>query len=222
MRSRSRMHANSTSETTKMQPKRLARLQCLLDRMEQGLDVAKRDLKSALTEEEWLTYEERRAEELENRNIEPPPKIKKYLNFKAKADLALARANAYHQRPFDSKNRATERKMYEHHSHLVDCALEYLSECLVSNQGLAVWLTVEEPFSNVLEAIRGNVMPQAITSRTSRCSSRSPYGQLSIRELKKDTIESAIFSLTEQPVVELITLPSAIAKSRLDFSKFKV
>ena len=201
--------------------KRLARLEHLLKQMEQGIDVAKRDLKSVLTADEWQEYEERRAAEMENRDLEPPKQLQKYLDLKKQATLAHGRAIRHSERP-GPKNYKKIRQMYESYDHLTERALEYLKEQLSMNRGLLAWLFSEEPFSCVMDAIDENVMPLVITSRTARNSMRSPEGQLSIRGLKKNAIDSAIFSIKFIPSEEPITMPSIGVKKKFDFSGFKV
>lgn len=202
--------------------KRLARLESLLQQMEQGKDVAKRDLKSALTDNEWIEYEKRRAAELENRNLDLPKELEKYLDLKKQATLALARANRHHYRKTGSKNPSIAKKMFESQDTLVERALEYLREQLASNRGLIVWLAIEEPFDSVDTAIDARVMPQVITSRTARCSMRSPDGRWSIRQLKQEAIESAIFSINFVPADEPIAIPTMGVKKKYDFSNFKI
>ena len=203
--------------------KRLVRLEHLLQQIEQGKDVAKRDLKSALTDHEWIEYEDRWAAELENRDQDLPKEIEKYLDLKRQATLALARANRHHYRKTGSKNPGVAKKMYELQDALVERALEHLKELLASKRGMVVWLTVDEPFESVDAAIDARVMPQLITSRTASCVMRSPDGQWSIRQLKQEAIESAIFSLKFLPTDEPVSIPTlGVKKRKLDFSKFKV
>jgi hypothetical protein len=204
-----------------MASKRLARLEHLLKQMEQGIDVAKRDLKSVLTADEWQEYEERRAAEMENRDLEPPKELQQYLDLKKQATLAQARWTRQRNRP-GPKNHTKIKQMYESYDHLAERALECLKEQLSMNRGLLSWLCSEEPFSCVMDAIDASVMPQVITSRTARNSMRSPEGQWSIRELKQDAIDSAIFSIKFTPTDEPITVPSIGVKKKFDFSGFKV
>lgn len=201
--------------------KRLTRLESLLQQMEQGMDVAKRDLKSALTDDEWIEYEERRAAEMENRNQEPPNELQRYLDLKRQASLAQARAIRHSNRT-GQKDFAKIRRMHERYDHLTELALEYLKEQLARNDGLMGWLTSEEPYGCATTAIEANVMPQVITSRTARCSMRSPDGQWSIRQLKQEAIESAIFSINFVPDDEPIAIPTMGMKKKYDFSNFKV
>lgn len=203
--------------------KRLARLEHLLQQIEHGKDVAKRDLKSALTDAEWIEYERHKAAELENRNQEPPTELEKYLDLKKQADLARARANRHYHRKTGSKNPGISKKMYESQDALVERALEHLKELLASKREMVAWLTVDGPFDSLDAAIDARVMPQLITSRTASCSMRSPDGQWSIRQLKQGAIESAIFSLTFVPTDEPVSIPTlGVKKRKLDFSKFKV
>ena len=71
--------------------KRRARLVELLSRLESGVDVATRDMKSVLTEDQFIRYEDLWDAEKSNRKIDKPPAIKKYEAMVKQAYAAEAR-----------------------------------------------------------------------------------------------------------------------------------
>ena len=215
------MHEKFTSEYQLNPNKRIARLEHLRTQLDAGVDVAKRDLKNVLTESEWQSYEERRRNELESRNPEPPKEIKKYAAMKKVADLAFARAQAHYLKDQINVDKAKNYRMYQVHDHLVERALEYLKESLGKNRGLEVWLCAEEPHGSVSDAIAAMVLPKLVTTRTHRQAPSSPEPQFSIRDMKLDAINSALCSLSSDAFQEL-NLPMISRSKKWDFSKFKV
>jgi hypothetical protein len=215
------MHEKFTSEIQLNPTKRLARLEYLRTQLKGGTDVAKRDLKNVLTEQEWCAYEERRKNELQSLAQKAPKQIKKYASMKKVADLAFARAEAHSIKNPASLNRAKNHRMYEIHDHYSKRALEYLKECLGQNLGLIEWLYAEEPHRSVVEAINANVLPKLVTTRTILHTASRPMPKSSIRDMKIDAINSALDSLSGEPSQELDWLEISQVKKR-DFSKFKV
>jgi len=216
-----RVHEKFTSEIQLNPTKRLARLEYLRTQLACGVDVAKRDLKNVLTESEWQSYEERRRNELENRKPELPAKLKKYAAMKKSADLAFARFQAHYTKDRINFDKVKNHRLYEKHDHLVERALEYLNESLGQNRGLMAWLYAEEPHGDVDEAIAAMVLPKLVTTRTNLHAASSPEPKLSIRNMKLDAIESAIYSLSPEAPQEF-DLPKVSASKKFDFSKIKV
>lgn len=214
------MHEKFTSEIQLNTSKRLARLEYLRAQLEGGSDVAKRDLKNALTEAEWLSYEERRKNELESRNVEMPKELKKYASLKKNADLAFSRAQAYYSRNPMRVNHTKNYRMYEIHSDLNERAMEYLRERLGVNRSLRAWLDSGESFDSVSKSIDAMVLPKLITTRTHRRAATSPEPRFSIRDMKLDAIESALLSISSDASEEA-PWPE-IKKTKRDFSKIKV
>ncbi|NBY21840.1 MAG: hypothetical protein EBQ73_03005 [Gammaproteobacteria bacterium] len=107
--------------------KRRARLVELLSRLESVVDVATRDMKSVLTEDEFKKYEELWGAEKSNRKIDKPPAIKKYELMIKQAYAADARFEKI-RRNGGFKNDLQKTRMSNVSEHLSERAYEYYVE----------------------------------------------------------------------------------------------
>lgn len=107
--------------------KRRARLVKLLDRLESGVDVATRDMKSVLTEVEFKKYEELWGAEKSNRKIDKPSKIKEYELMIKQAYVADARFEKI-RRNGGFKNDLQRTRMSNVSEHLAERAYAYYVE----------------------------------------------------------------------------------------------
>ena len=107
--------------------KRRARLVKLLDRLESGVDVATRDMKSVLTEVEFDRYADLWDAEKSNRKIDKPPKIKEYELMIKQAYAADARFEKI-RRNGGFKNDLQRTRMSNVSEHISERAYEYYVE----------------------------------------------------------------------------------------------
>jgi hypothetical protein len=201
--------------------KRLNRLQDLLSRLKNGIDVQSRDLRSVLTEAEWKEFNSWWADEKQNRNLTPPKELIKYLNDKRLVDLAYGRYEKYADRPVTKRKSYISNKMEQDAQHKQEKVQEYILEQLSINSSLMIWLLPVEPFETVEDTLAANILPRVCTSRTVDSGKRAPMGKLSKRELKILVIEQAIASF-EDEVASLQAVVNVEKKRHRDFSAFKV
>ena len=111
--------------------KRRARLVELLSRLESGVDVATRDMKSVLTEVEFIRYQDLWDAEKSNRKIDKPPAIKKYEAMVKQAYAAEARLRRYMNRGA-SQIAAVQKRMIHEPDNLSESAYLYFIEIINS------------------------------------------------------------------------------------------
>ncbi len=121
--------------------KRIKRLQTLIERVKGGEDVARRDLKLALTADEWKDYEalveqNRFKKEL---FLEVPADLKKYARLLKKGDFPHSRAEAMAR----NGNPYVRRRLFEQSEAEYGKALEFLGEALQISPDLVMWLDRE-------------------------------------------------------------------------------
>jgi hypothetical protein len=202
--------------------RRLIRLQDLLSRLKNGVDIQSRDLRSVLTETEWNEFNSWWTEEKQNRNLTPPKELIKYLNDKKLVDLAFARYEKYEGRPVTKRNSYISNKMEQDAQNIAERVLEYIREQLSVNPSLMLWLIAVEPFGSVEDSLSANVLPMVCTSRTVTSEKRAPMGKQSKRELKIMIIEQAIASFEGNESEEISIYPQVKKVSvKKDFSDFK-
>ena len=212
------MNEKITSEIEPLSSKRYARLISLKNKLKSGHDVSVRDLKNALTEDEWLRYEKNRASEMENRKIVLPVEIKEYSRRKKLADLAKARQERYHLRHSLGKKEYVIKNMTWRYEKQIGSVQEYFKEFIQSNGSLTVWLKTEHPYLSVNEAIEAGVLPILATSKSQFGTKWTLQRKFTIRELKEITINEAIDTFHDSEVAQ--QLPT-IDKKKRDFSGFK-
>lgn len=201
--------------------KRLIRLQDLLSRLKNGIDIQSRDLRSVLTETEWKEFNSWWTDEKQNRNLTPPKELIKYLNDKRLVDLAYGRYEKYAGRPVTKRNSHISNKMEQDAQDKQEKVQEYILEQLSINSSLMIWLLPVEPFQTVEDTLAANILPRVCTSRTVDSGNRAPMGKLSKRELKMMIIEQAIASF-EDEVASLQAVVNVEKKRHRDFLAFKV
>jgi len=111
--------------------KRRARLVELLSRLESGVDVATRDMKSVLTEDQFIRYEDLWEAEKSNRKIDKPPAIKKYEAMVKQAYAAEARLQRYKNRGA-SQIPVVQKRMIDEPDNLSESAYLYFIEIINS------------------------------------------------------------------------------------------
>lgn len=201
--------------------KRLPRLKELLSRLNNGIDVQRRDLKSVLTDSEWEEFNSWWSDEKDNRKAVPPKELVLYVKRKKAVALAHARYERYATRTRTKTNPGMSRRMYESADNAQDKLLEYLREQLSYDPTLMMWLVPVEPYGSVQDMLAANALPQVCTSRTVASDKRSPMGTRSKRDLKVQILEQAISSIEDKDVGVQVLLPAKTVRKR-DFSGFKV
>ncbi len=168
--------------------KKKERIQFLIDRLNSGYDVQARDLKAVLTSEQWDAYQVEWRKQKEYRSEEKPWDVLKYEKLLAKALLAYGRWNAYCQK--SSAKAEVKRRLESKHLADFERAAEFLQECYEGNHGLVIWFDRGlDPKSYSIDPIG---MPRVITSRSSMNRGSTPAHMISKRELKLDTLASAL------------------------------
>jgi len=143
--------------------KRTKRLQELIEKIKAGNDVARRDLKLALTPDEWNAYEAS-VEEQKNFNemlLQTPDPLKKYNELLKIADFSYNRAEAM-SRKGDPQIRT---EMYHRAESGYEAAIQFLTDALQAQPDLQTWLdrNITVDSDNSCSSDRTSV-PRLITS----------------------------------------------------------
>jgi hypothetical protein len=201
---------------------RLPRLQELITRLNNGIDVQRRDLKSILTDSEWEEFDFWWTDEKDKRNLTPPKELIHYIKWKKKVALAYGRYEKYASRPAIKRKSYISIRMEQAAEHMQEKLLEYLNEQLTHNTSLMIWLLPKEPFQTVEDTLRANIPPQVCTSRTVASDKRSPIGKLGKRDLKIKILQQAISSVEKiYTYSEKVISSNLRSKSKKDFKDFK-
>ena len=102
-------------------------INCLLNRGKSSDDVALRELKSALTADEYLEFDEIWKDEKEKHAEPKPPEIFKYELLLKKAVLADSKMNSYSNKIY-KRSEDVIKKLKRSVDVTFECALEYLQE----------------------------------------------------------------------------------------------
>lgn len=209
--------------------KRIKRLQNLIKRMNDGEDVALRDLKLALTTDERKDYEAsvEQCRDLKKMLTEVPSELKKYAQLLKKAELLHNRAEAMAK----SGNPRTRKRLFDQSEETYEKALEFLGEALQISPALSMLLDREfvqtpEKFCSPDPAS----VPRLVTS-TSFYRERNLESLVGKRRsLKLDALQSSKESCqagneqsvsTENQPVKCV-LPSQKAKKKIGRTDIKV
>lgn len=191
------------------QPPRLNRLIVLRDRISAGKDVARRDLKNALTEEEWEQFEEalNSPASAEPARSSRPSSLDRYVELLAKADFLYSRAESTRvtsRSRRDSMGRPGRERLYALAEQEYERAIEYLSEVLsicdaADEYEIRAWLDRVVDFAHGAEPSPSPAgVPRLLGSRSQHAEAHLPNKHDQKRQLKLQAIESAIASLTNQ------------------------
>lgn len=198
-------HLNVTVSPKDME-KRLARLELLRARMSVGKDIARRDLKNALTTQEWEAYENENEYYKNLNHFERPHALNKYIRLLRIADFYNSRADStritsrsvrdYQNRPGCYRLRNTAQTYYEK-------ALEYLVEQLDSSRNdygmILMWLDRPVDMTHGNEPSLDPVsMPRVRGSRSKYCLSDDKPNIFMQRRLSKyDALVKSIDSINQ-------------------------
>jgi hypothetical protein len=185
--------------------RRLKRLKELLARTKSGEDITRRDLKNALTEEQWEEFE------YNNQSIdmeEPdasnrPDELRTYLDLLKKADFYYYRAESTKKTErsrIDHLGRSGRKRLFDTADTYYERAIERLNEIFESCDGQ----TIQEVLSHLDRPwqlgdspnLGPNDMPRVRNSRSRYSDSQSGLTKFDLkRKYKRDAIENAIAAL---------------------------
>jgi len=201
--------ANQSEAVAKLDPaekkRRLKRLKELFVRLKSGEDITRRDLKNALTDEQWEEFE------YNNQNIdveEPdssnrPDELRTYLELLKKADFYYYRAESTKKTErsrIDHLGRSGRKRLFDTADTYYERAIERLNEIFESCDGQ----TLNEVLSHLDRSwalgdspnLGPNHMPRVRNSRSRFSDSQSGLTKFDLkRKYKRDAIESAIVAL---------------------------
>jgi len=198
--------ANQSESVAKLDPaekkRRLKRLKELFVRLKSGEDITRRDLKNALTEEQWDEFE------YNNQNInteEPdasnrPNELLTYLDLLKKADFYYYRAestNKTERSRIDHLGRSGRKRLFDKADTYYERAIERLNEIFESCDGQTIndvlshldrpWQLGDSP------NLGPNHMPRVRNSRSRFSDSKDGPTKFDLkRRYKQDAIENAI------------------------------
>ena len=185
--------------------KRLKRLKELFVRLKSGEDISRRDLKNALTEQQWEEFE------YNNQNIdieEPdasnrPDELRTYLDLLKKADFYYNRAESTSKTErsrIDHLGRSGRKRLFDKADTYYERAIERLNEIFESCDAQTlneVQTHLDRPWALGDSPNLGpNHMPRVRNSRSRYSDSQSGLTKFDLkRKYKRDAIESAIAAL---------------------------
>lgn len=157
---------------------RLKRLHDLLTRLEDGTDVARRDLQNALTEDEWTVYENANQMARSGAMGERPETLDHYIDLLKKADFFDSRADAT---PITSRSRkdhlsrSGKHRLRANAETTYEKALEYLIGLLEGADGQIIRQWLDRPVDTApghAPNVDRDSMPRVKGSRSLRARDR--------------------------------------------------
>ena len=202
--------------------RRKRRLKELLERLKGGQDVAQRDLKNALTADEYEELQARWLEQKVFRSMEKPDEIKEYEARLKKAQFAYSKMDSYSQRR--KRKSWVVKRLINNADSEIERTAEYLQEILSAGTSL-IWFDREIVGNSAFPAADLILLPRVITSRSHVCEMKISVKFQSKRDVKILVVESALQTLEthdspqnqEPNVIEVRK-----AKKKRDFSGIKV
>jgi hypothetical protein len=201
--------ANQSESVAKLDPaekkRQLKRLKELFVRLKSGEDITRRDLKNALTDEQWEEFEYNN----QNINVEEPDssnrpnELRTYLDLLKKADFYYNRAESTSKTErsrIDHLGRSGRKRLFDKADTYYERAIERLNEIFESCDGQ----TINEVLSHLDRPwqlgdspnLGPNHMPRVRNSRSRFSDAQSGLTKFDLkRKYKRDAIESAIAAL---------------------------
>ena len=191
--------------STDEKKRRLKRLKELFARLKSGEDISRRDLKNALTEQQWEEFEYNNQnidiEELDASNR--PDELRTYLDLLKKADFYYYRAESTSKTErsrIDHLGRSGRKRLFDKADTYYERAIERLNEIFESCDGQTlneVLAHLDRPWQLGDSPNLGpNHMPRVRNSRSRFSDSQSGLTKFDLkRKYKRDAIESAIAAL---------------------------
>ena len=168
------------------EPKRLARLKVLLLRLNNNQEVSNRDLKLALTDNEYGEMRENWQAVKSQKHRDKPKEVKNYEKLLKRATLFENRYESY-QAKIDKKLNV-EKELSNEAEYSLEKAAEYFIEIMTGN-GLRAWFDREIAEN---ESLALENMPRTITSKSYFGGGSSIVKTTKIRDIKIDAVEQAI------------------------------
>jgi hypothetical protein len=191
--------------STDEKKRRLKRLKELFARLKSGEDISRRDLKNALTEQQWEEFEYNNQnidiEELDASNR--PDELRTYLDLLKKADFYYYRAESTSKTErsrIDHLGRSGRKRLFDKADTYYERAIERLNEIFESCDAQTlneVQTHLDRPWALGDSPNLGpNHMPRVRNSRSRYSDSQSGLTKFDLkRKYKRDAIESAIAAL---------------------------
>ena len=171
--------------------KRKIKLQKLIHQIERGDDVALRELKSALTVDEYLEFDEICKDEKEKHAELKPPEIKKYELLLKKAVLSDSKMNIYSKKIY-KRSEVVIKKLKRSVDVTFQCALEYLQELQSTKSYLWIWMDRDVRFDFVSSPVSVYDLPRIVTSRSHLVQDRGYKVKLSKRDIKTQVLKDSL------------------------------
>lgn len=179
---------------------RKKRLERLIQRMDAGGDVARRDLETALTEGEWVAFEEIAKHEKTGKFFEKRPReFDRYIDILKKADFFSTRAlttQTTKRTKYDDLGRNGSARLNAKAESLYEDALIALEELLLGSEAhlaaeLRSWLDRDVSFeaSSTIYADPLSV-PRVMGSKSSRA--QAHLDKVNLFELRRDNKKTAL------------------------------
>lgn len=187
--------------------RRQARLIELLGRLRDGVDVAKRDMKAALSYAEFDSLEQQWEEQqsLRAATKQKPEEVVEYEKRLKKAEFEYGKAEHFNQsskrkRVKGNDGLRTDERGYRRAETALERLIEYLDECLARDPGLNIWFDRPVAFGAATDlALSPEAMPRVVTSRSlNRRGDGRMVGTVSKRELKMAALERALAAIEEE------------------------
>jgi hypothetical protein len=198
--------------------KRKLKLQKLLLKIEGGEDIALRELKSVLTDNEYLQFQNRWEHERSNRHIEKPDEIKHYEMLLKKAVFADSKLDVYSARSVSGKKVKINvlDKLSLNSEIALFKAVEYLESIYLQ---LRCWFDRDIEFDGLNSPSDVAQLPRVITSRGSNVETQGLLAPVTKREIKKESLENSLFAI-ENPT-PLLTEDEQWEELKKTFAKTK-
>lgn len=189
--------------------KQIERIKYLIEILEQGEEVHKRDFDNALPKKLLGIYEAEWREQQDLRKIKVPLIVKEYEKKLQQALMWAGRAEQYNDRKTKVGTIVVDRKakqaaMSNKADSLFEDALERLQEILSTDESLRIWFDrdIHFEFGNDL-SIDATGMPRLITSRSldnvSRHGLAERFGIRDKAAIKLDVLKQALVQLQAKP-----------------------
>ena len=181
--------------STKNQEKRLEKLEGILANLRRGKNVQNRQLKTWLTEEEYIGFEQEWVDQkaLREERKNKPQETSDYEQLVHKAVFAENRAIAFSSegKKVGAKALSTEAES------LFEQAIEYLHEILTSNPSLQIWIDRNVDFTPGNEPSLDSVgIPRVVTTRSMEKVGDGLFGaEMKKIDVKIEVVERAIDAL---------------------------
>jgi hypothetical protein len=201
--------ANQSEAIAKLDPaekkRRLKRLKELFARIKSGEDITRRDLKNALTEEQWeeFEYNNQNISVVEQESGNRPQELNSYLDLLKKADFYYYRAESTKKTErsrIDHLGRSGRKRLFDTADTYYERAIERLNEIFESCDGQ----TLQEVLSHLDRPwqlgdspnLGPNHMPRVRNSRSRFSDTQRGLTKYDLkRKYKRDAIENAIAAL---------------------------